>query len=486
MKKNIYFFLLVTVLLSGCSNSGSTNNSESNDNQNYLIKNDVTIDFLCMVDKAYREDLQKMVDGFSSVEPHVKVNLSNPLGSGNYTMLEKSVVAGFFKGQYPDLVQCYPDNVVKYINRGYALKLDDYLDNVEYGVIKDGQSMYIQSLLDEGSSYTVEGTYSLPFCKSTELLYYNKEALIGLDLHEIDSTINNGKALDAEYLDNLTWEELFNKLCPAIKQYNDALPEADKLIVPSDTSAIFTYDSDENFFITLANQYGYGYTSVDSEGNANIDFDNPEMINLVKWLKTAKQNGYLQTKGTNNGNYVSYLFQQQKALFTVSSTAGLSYNFPENDTFSVGVAKIPHAAGKEYTSINQGPSICLLNHSDDDRSLASFLLWKYITNEVNGLEWTKITNYMVIRDDVYQSQEYLSLLETNGQSSQREVANANNLKKISDVRGNTFNTPVFKGSSNARTNVGRLLIDCLNSDDIDSEINNLFKSYSDEAKEHLG
>ena len=482
MKKNIYYFLLVSLLLTGCNKSGNnTNTSESIDDKNCIVKNDVTIDFLCMVDKEYRDDLQKLVESFSLVEPHVKVNYSNPLGSGSYAMLEKSVVAGFFKGDYPDLVQCYPDNVVKYINRGYALNVDNFLNNEDYGIYHDGNPDYIQAFLNEGAGYSPEGTYSLPFCKSTELLYYNKDALIGLDLHEIDSTINSGNPLDANYLDNLTWEELFDKLCPAIKDYND---NVEQLIVPSDNSAIFTYDSDENFFITLANQYGYGYTSVDSEGKGSIDFDNPEMINVVKKLKTAKDNGYLQTKGTNK-NYVSYLFQNGNALFTISSTAGLSYNYPSNDTFSVGVARIPHASGKEYSSINQGPSVCILDHSNDDRALASYLLWKHITNKTNGVTWTDVTNYMVIRDDVYQSPEYLALLETDENSSIRDIAKADNLKKLSEVRGNTFNTPVFKGSSNARTNVGKLLTACLNSTDIDNEIADLFKNASDEAKEHL-
>ena len=54
-------------------------------------------------------------------------------------------------------------------------------------------------------------------------------SLLGLDLSDIDASINNGKPLDAAYLDDLSWETLFGNLCPAIKAYNDVLPIEEKI-----------------------------------------------------------------------------------------------------------------------------------------------------------------------------------------------------------------------------------------------------------------
>lgn len=481
MNKKFFCMALLPLLLFGCSNRNNQNTS--NDIESCFIKEDVNITFLCMADRSYAVQLEEMVNDFMKSEPHVKVNLANPLGSGNYSMVERNVIAGFFNGSYPDLVQCYPDNVVKYINRGYAINIDNYLNDKDYGIYEDSKTDYLQSFLDEGSRYEgVEGTYSLPFCKSTELMYYNSDALIGLEL----DNINDGNPIDEEYLDSLTWEELFDNLCPAIKAKNDSLPEDEKLIVDSEDSAIFTYDSSENFFITLANQYGYGYTSVDEEGNPSIDFDNPGMKTLVQKLKVAKDNGYLHTRGSF-GNYVSYLFQERKALFTVSSTAGLTYNLPENDEFSVGVARIPHAEGKEYVAINQGPSVCILDHHDNNRALASYLLWKYITSEKNSTIWAIFTGYMGIRNSTYQSEEYKNAQTIDENTSLANRAKAENLKKISEVIAYTFNTDVFKGSSNARKNVGELLTACLKYDgELDDDtINTLFLESVEEARTHL-
>lgn len=481
MNKKYLYCLLIPLLLAGCSNQNQEDNGEKIiDDSNAIVKTDVSIDFLCMVSETYLPKLQAMVNQFMIQEPHVTVNLSNPLGAGNYTVLEKNVVAGFFKNNYPDLVQCYPDNVVKYIARGYAVELDEYLNNIDYGVIRNNETDYIQSFLNEGASYPVAGTYSLPFCKSTELLYYNADALLGLQL----TGINEGNEIDEEYLNNLTWDEVFDNLCPALATYNDSLPDDQKIYNKTTNSALFTYDSDENFFITLANQYGYGYTGFDESGNSSIDFDNDGMKNLMRKLKAAKDDGYLHTRGSLN-NYVSELFTKKEALFTVSSTAGLSYNYSFNDPFAVGVAKIPHAAGREYSSINQGPSVCILDHKDENRSLASYLLWKFITNENNASDWFLTTGYMGIRNSCYTNEEYLKKLDTDGVTDLYELAKAENLKKIAEVSALTFNTPVFKGSGDARSNVGKLITNCLTSDDLESEIDSLFTTASEETKSHL-
>ena len=494
MNKNYFYCVLIPLLLCGCSSKN--NNSESGndiDDSEAIIKDDVTINFLSMTDGDYLSVLEDIVSGFMKAEPHVKVNIYNPLGTGNYSTLEKYVIAGFFKEDYPDIVQCYPDNVVRYISRGYAVPLDDFLDNKTYGIRNESGSDYIEAFMDEGSAYDKEGTtYSLPFCKSTELMYYNEDALLGLDLSDVDGSINNGEALTAEYLNQLTWEEFFDKLCPAIKEKNDALPADEKIYKDTDSSCILAVDSDENYFITLAHQYGYGYTSVDENGQGSINFDNEEMRETVKKLRAMKDAKYLQTRGSYL-DYVSELFVNKEALFTISSTAGLAYNIPgkNNEQFSVGVARIPCAEGHDYSSINQGPSVCILDHHDDNRSLASYLLWKHITNETNATKWALSTGYMGIRNSSYSSEEYKAALTPGEDATPYQITESKNFKMVAEVRDFTFNTALFRGSSNARTNVGKILKYCLNDEErlegeeLDTYINRLFKKYSDEAKTHL-
>ena len=440
-----------------------------------------------MADKKYYASLQKVIRDFSSVEPHIHVHLTNPQGTGSYAMIEKNVVAGFFKEDYPDIVQCYPDNVVKYLAQGYAVNLDPYLNHPVYGLSEEDRADYITAFLTEGTGYAEEGTYSLPFCKSTELLYYNADALLGMDLSSVDASINAGKVLDENYLNNLTWEELFEKLCPAIDAFNDGLPADQKIYDNTADRGIFTYDSDENCFITLAKQYGYGYARIDESGKGVIEFDNPGMKALVSTLAEAKAKHYFHTR-RSYGDYVSGLFVGGQSLFTVSSTASLSYNYNYDKPFNIGVAKlpVPNKQGQVYSSINQGPSICVLDHEDEDRKTAAFLLWKYLTNVENSNAWALDTGYLGIRNSSYSSKEYKEALDA-GKKGDDPYSKyvANNLKLSNEVRESTFNTDVFRGSSNARTNVGLLLGDCLNSLDLASEIDSLFATYQENAQSYL-
>ena len=146
---------------------------------------------------------------------------------------------------------------------------------------------------------------------------------------------------------------------------------------------------------------------------------------------------------------------------------------------------MPHAEGREYSSINQGPSVCILDHHDETRTLASYLFWKHITNEENASAWAIHTGYMGIRHSSYESKEYLKALEINDDTSLFGVAKARNLRQISIVRESLFNTAVFRGSGNSRTNVGSLVKDCLTSVDLDSEIDGLFEQYAEDAASYL-
>jgi hypothetical protein len=43
------------------------------------------------------------------------------------------------------------------------------------GLSAEDKADYVTAFMDEGKKYSVAGTYSLPNCKSTELMFWNKE-----------------------------------------------------------------------------------------------------------------------------------------------------------------------------------------------------------------------------------------------------------------------------------------------------------------------
>lgn len=440
------------------------------DEKGVLLKN-TKITLWSIVGTNNQPFLNAYIEAFKQVQPNIEVE--STIISGSYNDLKDATVKGFTGNNYPDLVQCYPDHVAEYINYDKAVELEKYMYNNKVGWTDDEYKDLLTDYLDEGREYLVEGTYSVPWCKSTEQMFYNEDVLIGMDLSKYDKTINGGKPLTAAYLSNLTWDELFDKLCPAIQAHDDSVSEDQKYVKTTGAyHSIFAYDSDDNLFITLAKQYGYGYTSVNKDtGKASIDFDNEGLKKVLKRFNDAAKKGYIMSKGSAGGSYTNEFFNVQGTLFSVGSTGGVKYQFSAANPMNVGVARIPQANPDKAYTINQGPSIAMLKHNDANRELASWLFYKFISNEENALDWSLGTGYSPIRKSSIESEAYATAADYKAapdKSLDRVMAYSK--AKINDV-GTLFVSPAFKGSSTARTQAGGLMTKALtttsNIDDID-------------------
>ena len=439
---------------------------------------DEPVEIYFMSNFSYQSTIDKIIEAFKDVEPNITVN--NIKETGGYEDVQKKVISQLATNEHPDMFVGYPDAVQNVMQYGAVVKLDNYMGNEVYGWSSADKKDIIPNYLEEGQMYPLSGTYSLPFAKSTEALYYNKSVLIGLDLSAIDATINGGNALSEAYLNELTWEDLLDHLIPAIRKYDDLQDPDHKLLTGTKYEhKIFGYDSDDNLFITLAEQYGYGYTSIDEYGEGSVDFVNDGMKDLMKTFKKAYDTKDFFTKGTNNNEYTNYTFTDNSALFTVGSTGGSKYQISQD--FDTGVAKIPHAAGRAQRVINQGPSIAILKH-DDNRALASWLFYRFLTNKLNSATWAMETGYAPIRYSVLEDPDYIDFIDLDGKDIRSEDGIKAAVAQYMGTIGNDmYSSPVFKGSSEARTQVGGLLSSCLLSTNLDAEIDSLFET----AKENV-
>lgn len=439
----------------------------------YVINHPVTINFWHPFNSKYASVITNFIEEFEEVEPNITVNL---VYQGSYDDIKRQIITGFSAGNYPDIGICYPDQVADYIDYGKAVRLDqDFINNESYGWTEEDLEDIIPNYLEEGASYTIPGTYSLPFAKSTEAMFYNADVLIGLDLSSVDATINGGNPLTHEYLNNLTWEELFDRLCPAIVAHNATLPVDEKYLHDDKQyHGVVGHDSDSNLFITLAEQYGYGYTAIDeSTGTGKVLFDNEGMKSLMKTFNKAYQDGYFITKGSTWGNYMSSLFTQQNLLFYIGSTDGTEYNYTSN--FETGVARIPAAKDGNRHVISQGPSLTILDHSDEARALASWLFCKFMLNKENATTWAIQSDYEPIRYSSYDTYEYKSYLDYLSNSSGSDALLARVHKYCRSIMDDLYNTCSFKGSSSCIMTVANLVRLCLVEKNLDEYIDKYFK-----------
>jgi multiple sugar transport system substrate-binding protein len=397
------------------------------------------------------------------IKEHDGVDLTiNRSYQGGYADIQTKIEKSFATGLTPTMAIAYPDHVAGYLkdepNPGdYVYNLEDYMNDATIGFNKQsylgdtaGKDDFVEAFIDEGTHFTRQGTFTLPFMKSSEVMFYNVEAVTNA-FKFFKPEITSANAI-AQYMENITWDD-FLALCKVA--YDNKAQILSTMTVPA------WYDDDANLMISKMYQNNIGYSSIDANGKGVIDYEsgtnrtNAEA--MVTRLKSAYDAGYLKTKGTE-GTYGSDAFKHGLCLFTVGSSGGTGYNSPSGGAFSVGVCKVPVSNANPYF-VSQGPTLTFLKNpslskaENDLRMKYAWMFAKFLTNGKQNVYQCVYGSqgYLPVRYSAYETDEYQTFLK----EGELYAASANIL--INDISGHYLNTAVFPGSSNLRTQTGGIL-----------------------------
>lgn len=384
---------------------------------------------------------------------------------GGYSDVYTKVNTYFTDGTCPTMTIAYPDTVADFIKSfgtQYVVNFDKYMNDPELAFGTDrylgdteGKDDIITSYLEEGQKFVVEGTYSLPFMKSSEIMLYNLDYVTEVMKIYNPTAVETGKV--EETIASYSWTQLLDFASVAYAHRGDieeCAPEEAALKHP-----IF-YDSDSNLFITQMFQEGFEYSSIQG-GKGHIDFDDgPDGENylgakqlLEEYLNWHNLNLFT-TKGAE-GTYASNSFKNQECIFTIGSSGGSGYTFPQAGEFTVGMCKVPARNDKPYY-ISQGPSVCFIRNphfSDAKNDLIHKYAWKFLkylmsTNVNTSLCITGSEGYAPVRTSCYSTEAYIDFM---GQDD--DYARA--AKVLTDeINGHFISSAVFTGSATLRTQVG--------------------------------
>ncbi|MDE6585987.1 MAG: extracellular solute-binding protein [Clostridia bacterium] len=398
---------------------------------------------------------------FNVLYPNIKVTVDNTTKS--WDDFADNIAKKITTDRHPDVAFCYSDHVALYNQSKAVLALDDFLPDGAYadmevthadgvteplGLTEEQKNDYFAEFYKEGSIYGDGKTYTLPFAKSTEVLFYNK-------------TFFDKNNLEVP----ATWEDV-EKVCKKILELD-----------PKCNSAL-GYDSEANLFITMCEQLGSPYTVLEGD---HFQFDNAKNREFVQKVKGWYDNRYIRTKETNDGKYSSNFFKEQQMYMSIGSTGGSSYQSPTgtdgNAGFEVGVAPLPQWNAESPKTILQGPSICIFK-KDPYKVLASWLLVKFLTTEVRfQAQYSMTSGYAPVTQSTYNSAEYQKFISTaGGTASGLTALTAKICKEMADKPGSFYVSPAFMGSSKAREAVGILLKTVLQGTSMD-------KAFSDALQE---
>ena len=468
MKKRIISLLLVLSMIFSAAAMVSCNGGEGAGEGNtgkvaYEVPAEgydgsaVTITFYHSMGQKLQDVLNTYIPEFNKLYPNITVEHSS---MGNYDGVRDQIKTALTAGNQPNIAYCYPDHVALYNVAKAVVPLDSFIESTipvtdatgaesVLGFTAEQIADFIPGYYQEGAAFDEAGTmYTLPMSKSTEALYYNKTFFE-----------KNGLSLPT------TWEEM-GKLCEQIKAIDpDCVP--------------LGYDSEANWFITMCEQYGSDYTSLNED--EHFLFDNETNRGFVKTFREWYQKGYVTTEEIY-GSYTSGLFtatEGQKCYMVIGSTGGASYQQPPqvdgNPLFETAMATPPQVNPAAPKVISQGPSVCIFKDTNPQEVVASWLFVKFLTTNVEfQASFSMASGYAPVIKSVQSNPVYQQWLEAaNGYTN----LTAMSVKLALAQSDAYFVSPAFNGSSEARDQVGTLMQDALVSTDadIDATIKKLFE-----------
>ena len=392
----------------------------------------VHVTFWHTMGQANQEMLDRMISEFETANPDIVVEA---FSQGGYSDIAEKIKNAIPAGTTPTMSFCYPDNVASYLESGAIEDMSSYVNNEEYGFTAEekGVEDFVEAYWNEGKTYQQEGLFSLPYAKSTEVIFYNADVF-------------KEKHWDVP----TTWDEMW-ALCETIKADPTYGPYVDYPL---------GYDSDSNLFITMCEQLGIPYTTASGSDPADhYLFVNDQAKTMVTNLKAKYDAGLFITKGcSSNATYTSTKFTNAEILMSIGSTGGTTYNKSLN--FEVGVAPIP-GTGTNRHVVSQGPSVCFFKRAKAAEKIAAWKFYKHITNAVNSATYAINTGYEPVRKSSLTSPSFVAYLAQGGENyitpkGGNLLATAANCTK-DKYEGQYFYSPVFNGSAVAREEVGGIL-----------------------------
>ncbi|MFV0287844.1 MAG: extracellular solute-binding protein [Mycoplasmatales bacterium] len=379
MKRIISILLLFTIVLTGC---GSTQVADVASE----LTEPVTITFWHVFSGDVEQALQEITDDFNKQNDMVTVELQTQQSYGN---LETKLDAAQQSSTLPTLSIAYAS---------WDELWSSYENISTYDTIKDYEmdfDNFVPAFLEEVKDE--EGNIlGLPYNKSTDVLFYNKDLVKQAGITTAPTSI----------------EELFT----------DA-----KQITETTGVTGLGYDSLQNFLATLMIADDVSWIN----DSGDFQFTDSKVESDIKLYQDAINDGYARTKGEDD--YFSDIMGSEKVAAYIGSSAGASYiDSAVNGKFDWGTIPLPFAATPQ-----QGTNIVMYNTATPEEKLAAWEYLNYLYQDDNVVKFSLASGYMPATTSAINTEEYQQAMKDN------EVVQAT----TDSIDKMQVSVPTFKGAS---------------------------------------
>ncbi len=389
---------------------------------------------------------RKAIEDFEALYPNIQIKL---VVYSDYGRIYQDVITNIPTATTPHLTVTYPDHIATYLTgQDIVVPLDALAADPRYGL--GGSELKFDGPTKEeiipqyyGECHIGNTLYAVPFMRSTEACYINKDYV---------------EALGYTLPETLTWDFIWEVSEAAMAKNPDGTFKVNdqSVLIP------FIYKSTDNMMIQMLAQQGLPYSTDAGE----IQIFNDDTAALLYKINEAAEKDVFSTFKISSypGNY----FNRGQCLFAIDSTAGASWmgshapliDIPEEDLvdFETVVMPIPQFDTENPKMISQGPSVCLFDKENKEEVLASWLFAQFLMTSSVQIPYAQTEGYVPVTSKAQTDPVYLDYLARAGEDNDLHysVKIAASRLLIENTE-HTFVTPVFNGSASLRDAAGQMI-----------------------------
>ena len=442
--------LAVGLLLTGCH--GSREQAAFTVPDSFDTSRDYEITFWAKNDtnKTQTDIYKQAIEDFEALYPNITVTLRLYTDYGD---IYNDVITNISTGTTPNVCITYPDHIATYLTGdNVVVPLDGLFTDEKYGLggselAFDGpaQNEVMPRFLEE---CRLNGHYyALPYMRSTEACYVNKDMVeaLGFTLPE----------------DTLTWDFIWE-----VSEAAAATKGADGIYAINGQEVLipFLYKSTDNMMIQMLRQLNAGY----STASGDVQLFNDTTKDLLLDIAGHTASGAFSTFKISG--YPANFLNAGQCIFAVDSTAGATWmgcDAPLVDIdpseiveFETAVYPVPQFDPAHPQMISQGPSVCIFNKEDPQEVLASWLFAQYLLTDEVQIAYSQTEGYVPVTEKARSTPEYQDYLSRAGEDDDDHYdIKIQAAQLLLDHPDDTFTTAVFNGSASLRNAAGQLIED---------------------------
>jgi sn-glycerol 3-phosphate transport system substrate-binding protein len=305
---------------------------------------------------------------FNKENPGIKVTA---VYTGSYADTMIKAQTGIKSGTPPDMAVIQATELFTLLDMDAIEPLDAY-------VAKDSDKTFIDdfhaAFLE--NSQAVGKLWSLPFQRSTIVLYYNKEMFkrAGLDPAKAPKS----------------WNELVEYAQKLTIRKPDGNVETWGLEIPSTGFQYWMFQA-------LALQNG---RQIMDQNGTNVYFDNQEAIEAMQfWIDLTKKYTVMP-EGVIEWATVPTDFMQGRTAMMFHTTGNLT-NVRKGSTFDFGVAYLP--AGKRFGSPTGGGNLYMFKGISQEKKDAAWKFMRFATSPAQAAYFSMSTGYVATRKSAFET-----------------------------------------------------------------------------------